>query len=156
MDAVEGADLLARLVDDPSVVGCARGCCRLGCKNGQLGLWALGAKGGGEDGTFDELLVGDDVEVERTQREECVHAIVPIARVLRARVAKERQPHQGSAAGERACCLQRAQLVVVQVEHPQRLEPGPIVRRRQRRDAIVRQVELLQPAARKQRQGNAV
>ena len=119
-------------------------------KEGQLRRWALGAEGGGEGGAFDELLVGDDVQVERAQRHERVHAVVPVRWVACAWVAARREPQQAGRTHELAQRVQGGDAVVVEVEYHQLGQLRPILLARQARESVRRQVELEQHAARKE------
>ena len=75
-------------------------------EEGQLRGSALGAKEFRERGTLDELLIGDDMEVEGAEREEGVDAVMAVARVLGAWVPIQRQPQQARAPRKRPSFLQ--------------------------------------------------
>ena len=104
-------------------------------------------EGGWELCTLDELLVRDHVHVERAEREDGVDEEVAVVLVRRQRVVEERGAHQLGQRRQPPRHLQRAQLVAVQVEALQLGQARPLLALRQRRDAVVREVQLQQPRA---------
>ena len=112
-------------------------------KSGQRRRVAERAEARGEVGALDELLVGDDVEVERAQRQDRVDEKVAVVRVRSQRVVVEREPEERREEGERARRLERRELVAVQVEDLEGWKvAADLVALRERGDAVARRSSL--------------
>lgn len=88
------------------------------------------------------------MEIEGAERDQSVDAEVAVAGVLGAWVAIRRQPQQRRAADDLAQLVQRRNLVLMQVEHNELGQEGPVVPAGELGEAIAREVDLAQPPAR--------